>query len=375
MRRRLAVYSLLLLGSTSFASGFEFSAEYKADILSVVSGGLSTGTEYLDNFAVAVEIDVAEAWSAGAGTILVHGLYNNRSTFSADLVGDLQVVSNIDADEAWRLFEAWYELADDNWSIRTGLYDLNSEFDVNRAGSIFLNSSHGIGAEFGQTGENGPSIFPVSSLALRAAVTVGNLTARAAVLDGVPGNSADPASNRIELGSEEGALAVSEIDLRFANSARLWLGYWRYSAAFDQLVGSGSERGNEGWYLGTETGFQLGSRAALGFVRYGRADERFNVLSGYMSLGAVVAAPFAARPADKLGIAVASARLGDTYRDHTASMGERASRHETSWELTYRLQITDHVVIQPDIQYVRNPSLFPGLDDAWVVGCRIQLGN
>lgn len=25
-------------------------------------------------------------------------------------------------------------------------------------------------------------------------------------------------------------------------------------------------------------------------------------------------------------------------------------------------------------QYVRNPSFSPGLDDAWVAGCRIQLG-
>jgi hypothetical protein len=36
---------------------------------------------------------------------------------------------------------------------------------------------------------------------------------RAALLDGVPGNSADPTSNRIELVSREGALLVSEFDL------------------------------------------------------------------------------------------------------------------------------------------------------------------
>jgi porin len=375
MRRRLAVFSLLLLGSTSFASGFEFSAEYTADILGVVSGGLSAGTEYLDNLGVALEIDVAEAWSVGAGTILVHGLYNNRSRFSADRVGDLHVVSNIDADEAWRLFEAWYELADANWSVRAGLYDLNSEFDLHETGGIFLNSSHGIGAEFGQTGENGPSIFPVSSLALRGAMTIGPLTARAAVLDGVPGNSADPASNRIELGSEQGALAVSEIDVAYANSARLWLGYWRYSAEFDRIDDNGSGFGNEGWYIGTEAGFRLGSRAAAAFIRYGRADEHFNVLASYVGVGVVIAGPLDTRPADQLGIAVASARAGDPYRDHTAVMGERARRHETAWELTYRLRVNEYVVIQPDIQYVRNPSLSPGLDDAWVVGCRIQLGN
>ena len=375
MCRRFAVYILLLLGSTSFAGGFEFSAEYTADILGVVAGGISTGSEYIDNLDLELEIDVAEAMSAGAGIVLIRGLYNNRSTFSADRVGDLQVVSNIDADEAARLFELWYELADSNWSVRTGLYDLNSEFDAHEAGSIFLHSSHGMGADFGQTGENGPSIFPVSSLALRAAVTTGSLTARAAVLDGVPGYSADAASNRIELGGEEGVLTTSELDVRYANSARLWLGYWRYSADFERVDGSGSGRGNDGWYVGTEAGVQLGSRVASGFIRYGRADERFNVLSNYLGAGVAIAGPLAARPADQLGLAVAAARIGDTYRDHAAGMGEHVSRHETTWELTYRLRVNDHVVLQPDIQYVRNPSLYPGLDEAWVVGCRVQLGN
>ncbi len=364
MLRRIAAVSLLFLGSTSFAGGFDFSAEYTAEVLSVVSGGISTGSDYLDNLDLVLEIDAADLWSEGAGRILLHGLYNNRSNFSAVRAGDLQGVSNIDADEALRLFEFWYELADTDWSIKTGLYDLNSEFDVNGAGAIFLNSSHGIGAEFGQTGENGPSIFPVSSLAFRVAKTIGPVTARAAVLDGVPGDSGDPTSNRIKLDSEEGALAVSELDVPFANSSRLWLGYWRYSAEFEWIGGGGSSRGNDGWYVGAESGLEIGSRAVNGFIRYGRADARFNVLSSYVGLGAVMTGTFNARPEDQLGIAVASARAGGN-----------PTRHETTWELTYRLRVNDHVVIQPDIQYVRNPSLSSGWDDAWIVGCRIQLKN
>lgn len=370
---RKAAYVPLFLSSTGLASGFEFSAEYTADVLSVVSGGLSSGTEYLDNLDLELEVDVAEVWNAGAGRLLIHGLYNNGSTFSADRAGDLQVVSNIDAAEAWRLFEFWYEFGSTNWSVKTGLYDLNTEFDVNQAGGIFLNSSHGIGAEFGQTGQNGPSIFPVSSLSLRAAMRFGSVTARAVVLDGVPGDPANSSSNRIELNDEEGTLTVSEFDVPYADSARLWLGYWRYSAEFEKVNGEGSGSGNDGWYIGSESGFQLGSRAANWFIRYGQADERFNVLSSYFGIGAVVVGPIEARPADRLGIAVASARAGDQYRDHVTDMGERASRHETTWELTYQIRVNEHLLIQPDIQYVRNPSLSRTLDDTWVAGCRIQL--
>jgi porin len=51
--------------------------------------------------------------------------------------------------------------------VKIGLYDLNSEFDVIEAAALFLNPSHGIGPDFAQSGRNGPSIFPVTSLAIR----------------------------------------------------------------------------------------------------------------------------------------------------------------------------------------------------------------
>ena len=58
MPRRIAVCCFLLLSATSFANGVEYSVEYTADYLTLVSGGLSPGTEYLDNFDVQLEIDV-----------------------------------------------------------------------------------------------------------------------------------------------------------------------------------------------------------------------------------------------------------------------------------------------------------------------------
>jgi porin len=372
---RNAAYLLLLLASTGFARSLEFSAQYTGDVLGLASGGLSTGTNYLDKLDLELSVDLAEARDAGAGRILVHGLYNNATTFSPDRVGDLQVVSNIDAAGGWRLFQFWYEFGDANWSIKTGLYDLNTEFDVNETGGLFLNSSHGIGGEFGLSGINGPGIFPVSAFSLRTAIRFEPLTARVVVMDGVPGDPAKSSSNRIELDDEEGALMVYEVDMPYAGSARAWLGYWRYSTEFETVDGGGSGSGNDGWYIGTESALRLGSRLAGWFVRFGKADERFNLLKSYAGIGAVVVGLFEARPADRFGIAVASARAGNPYRDHLSAAGERASRHETTWELTYKIRVNEHVSIQPDIQYVRNPSLSPHLDDAWVIGCRVQLGN
>ena len=49
-----------------------------------------------------------------AGSLFAHVLYTNATTFSDELVGDQQIVSNIDTTEAWRLFEFWYEFVAEN---------------------------------------------------------------------------------------------------------------------------------------------------------------------------------------------------------------------------------------------------------------------
>lgn len=373
MNLRNLAYGLLLLALNSAAGDVEFSAQYTGDVLGVVSGGLSTGTDYLDKLDLELDVNLAEAWEKGAGKVRIHGFYNNGASFTADRVGDLQVISNIDAPGGWRLFQLWYEFRDASWSIRAGLYDLNSEFDVNETGGVFLNSSHGIGGELGLSGRNGPGIFPVSALALRTAVSFETVTARIVVMDGAPEDFTDSSSNWMELSGEDGALTVYEIDAPILESVRLWAGYWRYSAEFETLAGDGSQRGNDGWYLGGESMLRFGSREARWFIRFGEADKRFNPLSSYVGLGAVVVGPFPTRPADQLGFAVASGRGGAPYRDSIATPGQYASGHETTWELTYQISVNEHIVVQPDVQYVQNPSLSRNLDDAWIVGCRIQL--
>ncbi len=366
-------FSLLFMFSTSFGGDYDFEAEYTGDILRNVSGGIAVGTRYLDKLDLKLEIDIAEAWGMGSGILFMHGLYSNGGTLSDELVGDLQIVSNIDTTEAWRIFEFWYELGDDVWSVRTGLYDLNSEFDVNETGAIFLNSSHGIGADIGQTGMNGPSIFPVSSMSLRAAVQTDSFTARVAVMDAVPGNPDTAASNEIDMNSDEGILTVAEVDVPLSESARLWAGYWRYSARFEEPFGTGSGSGNGGWYVGGEHRFQIGSRSAAWFVRFGQAEEQFNALKDYTGFGAVLDGPFAARPDDQFGIAFASACGSAPYRHYLNQVGVGAEQRETAWEMTYRVQVSDHLMLQPDIQYVQNPSVSVNLDDAWVIGLRFAI--
>lgn len=362
--------SLGLSTDCCHAATYDFGAIYTGDFIANLSGGRSAGERHLANVDLTLEVDLGDTGVLGEGTLFAYGLFNNSSTFSDELIGDLQVVSNIDAPGAWRVFELWYEVNGGSWTIKGGLYDLNSEFDVNETGSLFINSSHGIGAELGQTGHNGPSIFPVSAFAVRVAATRGPVTGRIAVLDGVPGDPDDPTSNRIDLGGSDGMLAIAEIatDIK---SHRLWLGYWRYSSEFIRPYAATGVDTNDGWYVGIEGSIGHGE---LGwFMRFGRANERINPVKDYLGLGLVLDSPVHGREADRLGLAIASATLGDPYRRASSTSALAAGRREVVAELTYRAAISEHLAVQPDIQYVRNPAASPGIADAWVAALRIEL--
>ncbi|MDY6947185.1 MAG: carbohydrate porin [Pseudomonadota bacterium] len=159
-----------------------------------VSGGVRRDGAYLENIDLIATIDAERALGWSNTTLLVSGLHNNGPTLSERIVGDIQTVSNIDTDGATRLYEAWVERAFEGGALKVGLIDLNSEVDVNETGALFINSSHGIGPDFSQVGENGPSIFPVTGLGVVMRWDYsGSVQARFAAFEGtVDSNSNGP---------------------------------------------------------------------------------------------------------------------------------------------------------------------------------------
>ncbi|TDI96625.1 MAG: hypothetical protein E2O76_11425 [Caldithrix sp.] len=91
-------------------------------------------------------------------SFFLYGLGNSGGNPSEN-VGDAQIVSNIEGPDTWKFYEIWIQqnLFLGKLSVLAGLYNLNSEFDVIETGQLFLNSSHGIGPDFSQTGLNGRS--------------------------------------------------------------------------------------------------------------------------------------------------------------------------------------------------------------------------
>lgn len=361
----LSLFAGEALASSRDESPFAFAASYIGEGWSVREGGLATGERYLDHLEVSAEADLEALLGWRGATVFAQAVHNNGASLTDDLVGDLQAVSNIDGGFPARPYQLWLEqrFADGRASLRAGLYDLNSEFDTTETGGLFLNGSHGMGADFGQSGANGPSIYPMTGLAVRGAVEVSeHWTVRAAVAEGEPGE--DDGAPDWRLTSEEGVLLTLEAAYE-SPGGKFAVGGWRYGADFELIEQPGETgSGNGGLYALAEL---RGGHGLSGFMRVGLADESFNPIKTYVGGGISYLAPFARRPDDQIGLAVAWAELGDPYRALEAS-----AQREVVLEATYRAQINEHLSLQPDIQYVFNPGGRDN-DDALIVGLRFEL--
>lgn len=362
-------------------------ALYIGDVWRNTTGGLRTGSAYLGNANVSVTVDGERALAMDGTSFYVDVQSIHGQGVSSRLVGDAQVLSNIEAQSQLRLYELWMERGFGERagrSLRFGLYDLNSEFDSLDVAHLFLNASSGVGPTLAQSGVNGPSIFPVTSLGGRMRWSFSPAwSARMALLDGVPGDPNHPELNRIRFGTHDGLLAITEVGYAGAKLHKLAVGAWGYTEHFDQIAPQGSEdaptrlRGNRGFYvIGEGQLFAEADDSAQGldaFVRVGTANDRINRFEDFVGGGLVYTGALPSRPEDQLGLAISSVGNGSVYRRALAADGFATDRRETNIELTYRFGVTKWFSLQTSVQHISNPDTNPTLGNAMAVGLRFEL--
>ena len=396
---------LQALASGAEARGLEPSAVYDGEALVNARGGVSRGATYLGALRVQLLFD-AERGLGWQGTSFFASVLQTHGGNPSDLVGDAQGTSNLAAPPGAQLYEAWLQqnLVANRFSVLAGRYDLASEFYRLQSAGLFVNSSFGIGPELGQSGQRGPSIYPDTSLGVRLSLKPARgVVLRVALLDGVPvGRSRGEPSL---FSRSDGLLLVAEQaflyrpgDVPRSASPRLRIGRnsglrpyrhkfavggWCYTARFDDL----SQRlpdgrvarhvGSSGAYLIGDALLRGGSAVQSGqvnaFVQVGLGDWRVNRFGFYAGAGLVVSGLIPKLANDELGLAVAVARNGSHYLDLQRQNAVPVSDSEAAIELTYLLQLGQHVALQPDLQYVFSPGSDPTLGNALAVALRFEL--
>jgi len=398
-----ATWEALRRGAT--AHGVDVSVVYDGEGLANATGGVRTGAVYVGNLHLQLTVDGQRLLGWPGSTFYLDGL-STHGGHPSGLVGDAQGVSNLEAPASWQLYEAWFQqnLLENRVSGLVGRYDLNIEFYRLQSAALFLNSSFGIGPEFSQSGEGGPSIFPDTSVGVRLAFKPARGTVlRVAVLDGVPVDRPDGGQRVFAKG--DGLLLVGEaaflsravpeerrLGTRFRigrgaglppYDRKLAVGGWYYTAKFDDLSEREPNgrpvrrRGSAGAYLladelvhrsASPSGRRINAFAEVGF-----GDSRVNRFGFYAGAGVVFAGLYPALANDELGLAVAIARNGSHFIELQRQNAAPVTGTETTVELTDLLQVGKHLALQPDLQYVMRPGTDPTRKGALAAGLRFEI--
>lgn len=355
-------------------------------------GGIRQKTVYLDNVALTLTLDGKVLLGWPGMRLFVHGLGNQGGDPSRH-IGDVQIVSNIETFDTWRLYEAWVEqqLFEEKLSLLAGLYDLNSEFDYIQTAQLFLNSSFGIGPEFSLSGENGPSVFPTTSLGFRVRVQPSpQIYVQTTILDGVPGDPHDPKRTQIILDDDDGILVATEMaylvgveDTSPFPYGKYAMGGWAYTADFDDAIstdraGQPIRRGGTFGLYGFAEQTVLREQQDLSqgmalFVRLGIADPRVNRFGLYTGMGLVYTGLVPQRPDDQLGFGIAALHNSHRFRRARSIAGQPTANAEIECEVTYRAGILPWLTVQPSLQYVINPGTEKAIPDAFAIGLRFEI--
>jgi porin len=107
-----------------------------------------------------------------------------------------------------------------------------------------------------------------------------------------------------------------------------------------------------------------------GFTRVGFSPQQGSPVGFYSDAGFVYTGLVPTRDADKLGIAFGYAQMGSQYASLGSGQGLLGVGYEAVTELSYALQFTQAVSIQPDLQYILHPGGTQQYGNALVIGLR-----
>lgn len=359
-------------------AGIFIDSVYKLDVVGNASGGIKQGVRGLDNLDVIFSLDGEKIAGVKGLSATIHLLNNFGGHPDADLVGSAQGINNIEVPRATgKLYQAFIEQNpfNDHFSILAGLYDLNSEFYVTDSSALFIHSTFGIGTEIAQSGQNGPSIFPFTSVGSRIRVNPTQETyIQAVILDGVSGDISHLKGTHIDFNKNDGWLVVAETGYA-PQGAKLAVGGWVYTRKFDHQILAGAKERSQGAYIIGEKQLYAESKdqGLTAFARFGIANGEVNQFDYAWSTGFVYTGLFPGRDESQLGFGVTGAHNSRSFRQAAIIATMPVERAETTFELTYSDKITPWLSVQPDLQYVVNPGTDKALDNALVPGVRFTV--
>ena len=206
-------------------NGVSFTGQLVNDMLWNMTGGISPGGADDGLLQFGTQIDTEKAIGLPGGTFknTWFWLYGrNPSGF----VGDVNAVSGISANPAFRCYELWYEQnlafggVDDAVSLRGGLLGLDAEFCISDPALLFVNGTFGLPALMSQNLVNSGPQYPMATPGVRLALHPYSwLRLRGALTQANPFSQSENLHNfNWNFGPSGGLLSMNEAELAWGEA-------------------------------------------------------------------------------------------------------------------------------------------------------------
>ena len=313
-------------------------------------------------------------------------------------LGDFLATSNIEGYQSVRLYAWWLETSWHDWSLRSGVLLADEEFAGSEAGGNFFNSAFGWPAFISANTVNTGPAFYVAAPGLRLERKWSETGAwRLGIYDGDSFDSpaGDPRITRhglhYRVGGNQGWFLITEATFAPADGAtRCKVGAWLHTASFadvrDDKTGqpfalTGNDPRQHGSNHGTYVVIEhtvAGESGKPGniefFVRSGFAPSDRNAISWALDTGFGWTGLIPGRPADVAALGLAHARFGSYFADaaRLTDPANPAPDFEQAIEFAYAINLSAHLTIQPDLQFIRHPGGSPAQRDAFLFHLRVS---
>ena len=386
MKTKIILYQPLILTLFLMLTGYNINAQKKNNLIEAgitqdftrnIHGGIKPGQAHLGliNLDFTLDTETSNLWENG--TFRFHIQNTHGHTPTENLVGDIQVFSNIENGTYTYLYQIWYKHQFTDFSALLGKHDMNEEFFASEYGGEYINSSFGI---MPLASLNVPiSIFPMTTLGFVSHYDINNTMAlKVGIYNGMPGEITQTNFGLdLNLNKNNGLFYVGELhlkDLIPRKPGTYKVGMFHHSGEFNSLINpTDKQKGSSGIYLiadqlvfteSAENNQGLGTMFQVGYSPTNSSINDF-----YMAYGLNYKGLFPKRESDVMGLAVAHASINNSLRENNA---EKYEKCETAIEFTYKYKAFNSLTIQPNIQYIIHPGMNSNYDNAFVGMVRIQ---
>ena len=370
--------------------GLTFAWTYQSDAMSVLSGGVRRNSSYFGRLLTTVEWD-PQATTGWKGATFHFSFWQMHGVgLSSHFLNSIAPVSDLEGVATTRLADIWLEQKfGDSLAVRAGQLGVDGEFFLSPLYGLGVGGTFGWPTIVAANLPNGGPAYPFVSPGVRVKFTPHpQWTFLAAIFDGDPaGPGTDNPQKRNRYGTnfrlKDPPFVIGEAQWNYATAwpGTLRVGAWKHFGRFadqrfalDGLLLSDPNsvgkplmrRGDHGVYgVIDQQIFQKDGKSDAGvfvFSRVAGSPSDRNPIDFSIDGGLSFQGLVPGRPNDQFGFLGSYARVSRQARaadfdiNYFNATFAPARSYEAILQATYAFNMTNGVVLQPNIQYIVHPG-------------------